>query len=63
MISRILIATDDTHCSEHATRVAFDLAKRLNAHVVLTQIADERGTSLFSERCGVRQHFGKVMLE
>ena len=63
MISRILIATDGTPCSEHATRVAFDLAKRLKARVVLTHIADERGTSPFSERRGVRQRFGKVMLE
>lgn len=63
MISRILIATDGTPCSEHATRVAFDLAKRLKARVVLSHIADERGTSPFSERRGVRQRFGKVMLE
>jgi nucleotide-binding universal stress UspA family protein len=63
MISRILIPTDGTPCSEHATRVAFDLAKRLSARVLLTHIADERGTSPFSERRGVRQRFGKVMLE
>ena len=63
MISRILIPTDGTPCSEHATRVAFDLAKRLNARVLMTHIADERGTSPFSERRGVRQRFGKVMLE
>jgi nucleotide-binding universal stress UspA family protein len=63
MISRILIPTDGTPCSEHATRVAFELAKRVNARVLLTHIADERGTSPFSERRGVRQRFGKVMLE
>ncbi len=63
MFSKILIPTDGTPCSEHATRVAFDLAKRLNARVLLTHIADERGTSPFSERRGVRQRFGKVMLE
>ncbi len=63
MISRILIPTDGTPCSEHATHVAFELAKRLNARVLLTHIADERGTSPFSERRGVRQRFGKVMLE
>jgi nucleotide-binding universal stress UspA family protein len=63
MISRILIPTDGTPCSEHATRVAFELAKRLSARVLLTHIADERGTSPFSERRGVRQRFGKVMLE
>jgi nucleotide-binding universal stress UspA family protein len=63
MISRILIPTDGTPCSEHATRVAFELAKRLRARVLLTHIADERGTSPFSERRGVRQRFGKVMLE
>ncbi len=63
MISKILIPTDGTPCSEHATRVAFELAKRLKARVLLTHIADERGTSPFSERRGVRQRFGKVMLE
>jgi nucleotide-binding universal stress UspA family protein len=63
MISRILIPTDGTPCSEHATRVAFDLAKRLGARVLLTHVADERGTSPLSERRGVRQRYGKVMLE
>ncbi len=63
MISRILIPTDGTPCSEHATHLAFDLAKRLDARVLLTHVADERGTSRFSERRGVRQRYGKVMLE
>jgi nucleotide-binding universal stress UspA family protein len=44
MFQKILIPVDDSSCSQHAARIGLDLAKRLNARVVLTNALVEYAT-------------------